>query len=83
MIVTSSAAHRTGRIELDDLEFLRRSYSAFSVYGTAKLADLIFAREVARRATDTGITGVAFHPGLVKSSFAGDAKGLTGLAYRT
>ena len=83
VIVTSSAAHRIGRIELDDLEFSRRSYSAFPVYGAAKLADLIFAREIARRTADTGITGVAFHPGLVKSSFAGDAKGLTGLVYRT
>ena len=83
VIVTSSAAHRMGRIELDDLEFSRRLYVAFPVYGAAKLADLIFAREIARRAADTGITGVAFHPGLVKSSFAGDAKGLTGLFYRT
>ena len=83
VIVTSSAAHRMGNIELDDLEFSRRSYVPFSVYGAAKLADLIFAREIARRAGETGITGVAFHPGLVKSSFAGDAKGLTGLLYRT
>ena len=83
VIVTSSAAHRMGRIELDDLEFARRSYSAFPVYGAAKLADLIFSREIARRTAETGITGVAFHPGLVKSSFAGDAKGLTGLLYRT
>ena len=27
------------------------------VYGAAKLADLIFAREIARRAAETGITG--------------------------
>ena len=83
VIVTSSAAHRFGKIDLDDLEFSRRSYSPFGVYGAAKLADLIFARQIAQRTAATGITGVAFHPGLVKSSFAADAKGLTGLAYRT
>jgi NAD(P)-dependent dehydrogenase (short-subunit alcohol dehydrogenase family) len=83
VIVTSSAAHRMGHIDLDDLEFSRRTYSPFPVYGAAKLADLIFAREIARRTAETGITGVAFHPGLVTSSFAGDAKGLTGLLYRT
>lgn len=83
VIVTSSAAHRMGSIELDDLEFTRRSYSPFAAYGAAKLADLIFARQIARRTADTGITGVAFHPGLVKSSFGGDAKGFTGLIYRT
>ncbi len=83
VIVTSSAAHRIGTIDLDDLEFTRRSYQAFPVYGAAKLADLIFAREIARRTADTGISGVAFHPGLVKSSFAADSKGLTGLIYRT
>ena len=70
VVVTSSAAHRTGRIELDDLEFDRHRYAPMFVYGTSKLADLLFARALARRAPATGITAVAFHPGIVRSAFA-------------
>lgn len=75
VVVTSSAAHRGGRIDLADLEFDRRRYHPMFAYSTAKLADLMFARALARRAPVTGITAVAVHPGIVRSAFADGSTG--------
>lgn len=83
VIVTSSLAHWAGQLRVDDLDFTRRTYVSGWVYATAKLADLVFARELARRADETGVTAVAFHPGIVGSGFARDIGGPIGLAYRT
>jgi NAD(P)-dependent dehydrogenase (short-subunit alcohol dehydrogenase family) len=83
VVVTSSVAHRAGRIRLDDLEYRKRRYSAGAAYGAAKLADLLFSREIAGRAERTGVTSVAFHPGAVASDFGRGAKGPAGLVYHT
>ncbi|MGW3645580.1 SDR family NAD(P)-dependent oxidoreductase [Streptomyces sp. NPDC000878] len=81
VIVTSSAAHWSGRIQLDDLEFEKRSYS--TAYSAAKLANVLFSREIARRASRTNITSVAFHPGTIDSDFGREAKSIGRLIYRT
>jgi NAD(P)-dependent dehydrogenase (short-subunit alcohol dehydrogenase family) len=83
IVVTSSIAHRAGRIRLDDLDTRRHRYSAGAAYGAAKLADLLFSREIARRAERTGITSVAFHPGAVASDFGRGATGPAGFVYHS
>ena len=61
VINTGSNAYRRARLDLDDLDDapIRRAYPA------AKLATLLFTRELARRTRDAGLTAVAFHPGFV------------------
>jgi NAD(P)-dependent dehydrogenase (short-subunit alcohol dehydrogenase family) len=61
--LTSSAA-RQGRIDFADLQAERR-YSAVRAYNNSKLADLIFALELERRAAEEGwgIVSNAAHPG--------------------
>ena len=66
VIVTASAAGLGARIDLDDLEFKKR-YSSFGSYGTTKLENMLFARELARRWGPDGVTAAAFHPGAVRS----------------
>jgi NAD(P)-dependent dehydrogenase (short-subunit alcohol dehydrogenase family) len=83
VVVTSSMGHWLGRVRLDDLEFARRRYTPGRAYTAVKLANLLFTRELARRAPESGISAVAFHPGAVGSNFASDATGATGLVYRT
>jgi NAD(P)-dependent dehydrogenase (short-subunit alcohol dehydrogenase family) len=83
IVVTSSVAHRGGRIDLDDLDFANGRYSGSSAYNASKLADLLFARELARRTPQTGITAVAFHPGNVRSRLGREASGLMSLIYNT
>lgn len=83
VVVTSSLGHLTGRIRLDDLSFEKRSFSTGTAYSDTKLADLLFAREIARRTPQSGITAVAFHPGVVDSSIGTGAAGVTSLLYNT
>ncbi|MBF6205958.1 SDR family NAD(P)-dependent oxidoreductase [Streptomyces gardneri] len=64
-VTVSSAAHQMGRIDLDDLNWERRKYQRWVAYGQAKLANLMFARELQRRLTAAGSSklSVAAHPG--------------------
>ncbi len=65
VVMVSSFAHRTGRIQLDDLNWHRRRYQRWAAYGQSKLADLMFAYELDRRLRAAGSTvrAVAAHPG--------------------
>lgn len=69
VISTSSMAHRFGRIDLANLSGLPARYTTTRVYGTWKLGNILFTRELARRAKGTSITASAFHPGPVASEF--------------
>ncbi|WP_286255259.1 SDR family NAD(P)-dependent oxidoreductase [Streptomyces graminofaciens] len=82
-VITSSLAHWSGRIRLDDFSFDRRRYSTSAAYSDSKLADLLFTREIARRTPQTGITATAFHPGVVNSSIGTGAAGINHLIYNT
>ena len=73
VINTASTAHRGGRLDLDDLDFARRRYSQMQVYGTTKLENILFTRELARRLAGTDITAVCLHPGTVATGFARDS----------
>lgn len=68
----SQAANAFGRaFDIDDLNH-QRSYTPDGAYGDAKLANILFTRELHRRYGDTGLAAVAFHPGVVRSSFASE-----------
>jgi NAD(P)-dependent dehydrogenase (short-subunit alcohol dehydrogenase family) len=66
VITTSSDAHRYGLLDLDDLQSTR-SYSAMAVYGTSKLCNILFTRELAKRAPE--LRANCFHPGVVRTGF--------------
>jgi NAD(P)-dependent dehydrogenase (short-subunit alcohol dehydrogenase family) len=72
IIQTSSDANRFGRIALDDLDNRRGPWLAgFRAYGTSKLENIVFTRELARRLVRTSVQAFAFHPGFVASAFGG------------
>jgi NAD(P)-dependent dehydrogenase (short-subunit alcohol dehydrogenase family) len=64
VVTLSSGAHRMGRINFSDLQGERR-YFAWLAYGQSKLANLMFAFELQRRATEAGtsLKSMAAHPG--------------------
>ena len=75
VIAMSSSAHRVvDGLPWDDLQSFRESQPTL-LYCRAKLANILFTRELARRAGPAGITAQAMHPGVVASNFAshGDA----------
>ena len=75
IVNTASNAHRQGHLDFDDLHSTRR-YRAFAVYGTSKLCNILFTRELARRLADRGMTANSFTPGFVATRFGDQAGGL-------
>jgi NAD(P)-dependent dehydrogenase (short-subunit alcohol dehydrogenase family) len=71
VVSVSSLAHATGVLDLDDLQ-LERRYNSSLAYGCAKLACLMFALELDRRAKAAGspLLSVAAHPGISKTPIA-------------
>ncbi len=65
VVNVSSAAHRMGDIDPDDLNYDRRGYSSWPAYGQSKLANLLFTAELDRRAQAAGwdLVAAAAHPG--------------------
>ena len=82
VINTSSTANRFGRINLDDLDNERR-YSPNKAYGDAKLANILFTRELHRRYNARGLVTAAFHPGVVATSFSTDSTSVMRFLYQT
>jgi NAD(P)-dependent dehydrogenase (short-subunit alcohol dehydrogenase family) len=85
VVTVASLAHRNGKMEWDNLES-ERSYSPWGAYNNSKLANILFARELDRRAREahsrlspqrTGSPGtprllsVAVHPGISVTNIAG------------
>lgn len=78
----SVAAKQWGRLDLDDLQN-ERGYSPEKAYGDAKLANILFTRELQRRYGDRGVTAASFHPGIVGTNFASDTTHFMRFAYHT
>lgn len=73
VVVLSSVAHRLAVTGLNraDLQSTQ-SFEGFTVYAQSKLANVLFALELARRLDGTGVTVNAVHPGIVNSDFGAD-----------
>ncbi|CAM3203657.1 SDR family oxidoreductase [Deinococcus radiodurans] len=78
VVTVASAAHVVGRIRFDDPEF-RRGYAAWPAYAQSKLANILFARELARR--EPSVLSVSLHPGMVASGFGKNGGGRFAQAY--
>jgi NAD(P)-dependent dehydrogenase (short-subunit alcohol dehydrogenase family) len=72
VVTTASGAHRSALLDLNDLQ----SQNAYSprAYGTSKLCNILFTRELARRAPE--LHANCFHPGVVRSGFAKNENGI-------
>ncbi|MBP7283402.1 MAG: SDR family oxidoreductase [Leptospiraceae bacterium] len=72
VVVVSSEAHRNAPKEGIDSENLagEKYYSAWTFYGQSKFANLLFAKELARRFSGTKKTAYALHPGVIKTNLA-------------
>jgi NAD(P)-dependent dehydrogenase (short-subunit alcohol dehydrogenase family) len=76
VVVLSSGAHRFGHIDLADLNWQSRKYSAWRAYGQSKLANLLFALELQRRLTASGsaVRAMAAHPGYAATNLQGKSE---------
>ena len=75
VVAIASIAHRLGRLAFDDLQG-ERSYSGGKAYNQSKLANLVFALELDRRAqaARSRLVSVAAHPGVSSTGFIANSR---------
>jgi NAD(P)-dependent dehydrogenase (short-subunit alcohol dehydrogenase family) len=68
VVTVSSLAHRSGKIDFDDLQ-ARKRYAPWKAYCQSKLATLMFSLELERRARAGGwhLMSTAAHPGFART----------------
>ena len=67
IVTVASIAHRDGALDFDDLG-LEHGYGIMRAYSRSKLANVLFAAELARRLAGTGVTSNSVHPGTVATN---------------
>ena len=63
IVHTSSAFHDRGKVDISDLNFLKRKYSGWEAYYQSKLAQVLYARHQAKLTKGSNISVVSIHPG--------------------
>jgi NAD(P)-dependent dehydrogenase (short-subunit alcohol dehydrogenase family) len=81
IVNVASGAHRRGHVDFEDLQRAKK-YVPFPVYGTTKLCNVLFTRELARRLAGTGVTANCLHPGFVATRFGNEAGPLYSMGVR-
>jgi len=71
IVCTASDAHRRGKLDFDRLQ----EQKGMVGYGTTKLCNILFTRELARRLGGGAITANCLHPGFVATRFGDNAGG--------
>ena len=67
VVTVASVGHRHGTLDFADLGY-QRGYSTLRAYTRSKLANVLFAAELARRLAGTGVTSNCLHPGSVDTN---------------
>ena len=70
IVIVSSTAHFYGSLDFDNMMWTRKSYSAGLAYTRSKLANIMFARELAKLLSESGVTVCALHPGTIYTEIA-------------
>lgn len=74
VVTVASNAQAMGRIDFDDLQG-EAQYSGARAYNQSKLANVLFAYELARRLSGSTVTSNALHPGVVRTAFGAEDPG--------
>lgn len=83
VINTSSVANRLfGDVDINDLDARAGTFNARRAYGTAKLEQILFTKELDRRYRAQHLSSAAFHPGVIGSSFASSRGSALGWIYQ-
>lgn len=76
VVTVASLAHRNGKIEFDNLQS-EKKYVPWDSYNASKLANLLFALELDRRARAAGarLKSIPVHPGVSRTSIVDNGPG--------
>ncbi|PYQ04410.1 MAG: short-chain dehydrogenase [Acidobacteria bacterium] len=78
--IVNVASQLARDLDLEDVEFRRRSYSGVSAYAQSKQANRMLTWALARRLEGSAVTANAMHPGGVNTPLFAKGGGLLGLA---
>lgn len=67
VVTVASKGHRQGTLDFGDLGY-ERGYGVMRAYTRSKLANVLFAAELARRLEGMGVTSNSLHPGVVATN---------------
>jgi NAD(P)-dependent dehydrogenase (short-subunit alcohol dehydrogenase family) len=75
VVTVSSALHKNGSIDFDDLNWERKPYKPNRAYGQSKLANLLFTSELQRRLAEarSPVLAMAAHPGYAATNLQGQS----------
>lgn len=82
VVIVSSEAHRRAPkegIQFDNLDGAR-GYEPWAAYGQSKIANILFAKKLARKLEGTGKTANALHPGVIKTNLTRNMSSVAGIA---
>lgn len=86
VVTVASMMHAGGRLDFESFQAPAK-YSAYAAYRQSKLANILFANELARRLAGRGVTSNSLHPGGVATEIMRDAnfamRALARLAFTT
>lgn len=74
IVLLSSVAHAGSprnrpRVHADDLNYETREIGNLAIYSEAKVANILYAMELAERLEGTGVSAYSVHPGWARSNF--------------
>ncbi|MFQ6124618.1 MAG: SDR family oxidoreductase [Candidatus Heimdallarchaeota archaeon] len=80
MAIVSSVVHAGNeqnrpKVHLEDLNYHTREFNNFAAYAEAKVANILYAMELAQRLEGTGVTTASVHPGWARSNFGRNMSG--------
>lgn len=67
IVSLSSAGHQISDVDLDDPNFERTPYQAFTAYGRSKTANILYAVALDSRLKGRGVRATAIHPGGIQT----------------
>lgn len=70
VVLLSSAGHRLGDVDLDDLHWERQPYDPWVAYGRSKTANVLCAVGLDQRLRDRGVRAFAVHPGVIATELS-------------
>jgi len=85
VVMLSSALHTTapvGGIDFDNLDG-KKGYKPWAFYGQSKMANLLFAKELARRFQPGAKTAYAVHPGVILTNLGRSMGSMTRTIFNT
>lgn len=78
IVVLSSKQHTMGAVDWNDLQFERKPFAGMQAYQQAKIANVLFAKELGAKlkAQGSSIVVSSVHPGVIKTELHRDASGV-------